>query len=95
MKKNEMKVHELYSLEHTMAKPLLEEHEYPWEALPHIGDFIRKLGESCQRVNMTTPRTGSGFTRRPEWRLQRELWHRLSSARLLRFAIVPLSGEKS
>ena len=35
MKKNEMKVHELYSLEHTMAKPLLEEQEYPWEALPH------------------------------------------------------------
>ncbi len=58
MKKNEMKVHELYSLEHTMAKPLLEEHEYPWEALPHIGDFIRKLGESLPKGEYDNPKDG-------------------------------------
>lgn len=37
---------ELYSLEHTEAKPLLEETTYPWEALAGISDFILKLGET-------------------------------------------------
>lgn len=36
----------MYSLEHSMAMPLLQEFEYPWEALPEIGSFIMKLGES-------------------------------------------------
>lgn len=35
-----------YSLEHTMAAPLLDTLTYPWEALPHIKDFILKLGET-------------------------------------------------
>lgn len=35
---------EMYSLEHTAAKPLLETAEYPWEALNGIGDFILALG---------------------------------------------------
>ncbi len=35
---------EMYSLEHTAARPLLEATEYPWEALDGIGDFIRALG---------------------------------------------------
>lgn len=38
------KVKALYSLEHTLAAPLLEQCEYPWEALAGIGDFIRELG---------------------------------------------------
>lgn len=37
---------EMYSLEHTAAKPLLETAEYPWEALNGIGDFILALGPS-------------------------------------------------
>lgn len=36
----------LYDLSHTAAKPLLESIDYPWEALPLIEDFIRKLGAS-------------------------------------------------
>jgi NDP-sugar pyrophosphorylase family protein len=36
----------LYDLTHTAAKPLLESIDYPWEALPLIEDFIRKLGAS-------------------------------------------------
>lgn len=35
---------ELFTLEETLAKPLLDELTYPWEALPEIGDFIKKLG---------------------------------------------------
>lgn len=37
---------ELYSLEHTAAKSLLENTIYPWEALAGISDFILKLGET-------------------------------------------------
>lgn len=44
MKQTEMTVKQLYNLEHTMAKPLLEHCQYPWEALPKIGAFIKELG---------------------------------------------------
>ena len=37
-------IKELYSLEHTLAAPLLEGFTYPWEALKEIGDYILKLG---------------------------------------------------
>lgn len=36
---------DLYDLTQTIAAELLEQTEYPWEALPKIGDFIKKLGE--------------------------------------------------
>lgn len=41
-----IKTHELFTLEHTAAAPLLRETEYPWQALEGIGDFILTLGES-------------------------------------------------
>lgn len=41
---NEITIKELYSLDHTLAKPLLEKYTYPWEALAEIGDFILELG---------------------------------------------------
>ena len=37
---------ELYDLSHTAAKPLLEQAEYPWQALAGISDFILALGET-------------------------------------------------
>ena len=49
MKKSEMKIKDLYSLDHTMAKSLLEQFEYPWEALAHIGEYVEKLGESLPK----------------------------------------------
>lgn len=36
----------LYDLTHTAAAPLLDKLTYPWEALPKIGDFILKLGQT-------------------------------------------------
>ena len=42
----ECKISNLYDLEQTMAKELLESVTYPWEALPKIEDFIIKVGES-------------------------------------------------
>lgn len=36
----------LYDLTHTAASPLLEKLDYPWEALPKIGNFILELGKT-------------------------------------------------
>ena len=40
----ECKIKNLYNLDETMAKPLLEDLTYPWEALPKIKEFIIDLG---------------------------------------------------
>lgn len=42
----ELKIESLYTLEETIASPLLESVEFPWEALPKIKDFILELGKS-------------------------------------------------
>lgn len=39
------KIKNLYDLNETIAKELLEGFTYPWEALPKIGAFIVELGE--------------------------------------------------
>lgn len=41
----ECKICNLYNLEETIAKSLLERAEYPWEVLSEIGDFILELGK--------------------------------------------------
>lgn len=41
-----LKIKNLYDLSHTIAKPLFDTIEYPWEALPKIKDFILELGET-------------------------------------------------
>ena len=38
----ECKIENLYNLDETIAKELLETVTYPWEALPKIADFIVK-----------------------------------------------------
>lgn len=58
MKKNEMRIAELYNLDHTIAKDLMEEYEYPWEVLPHIGDFVCKLGASLPKSEYDNPMEG-------------------------------------
>lgn len=45
MKKNQMKIKDLFNLEHTIASQLMEKYEYPWEVLSEIGSFIRSIGE--------------------------------------------------
>ena len=36
----------LLNLNETCAAPLLEQFEYPWQALPHISDFVISLGKT-------------------------------------------------
>ena len=42
-------IKELYTLEETLAKPLLESLTYPWEALSKIGDFIKEIGKTLPK----------------------------------------------
>ena len=39
-----MKTTELFSLEHTIAEPLLSKYEYPWQALGEFSAFITEIG---------------------------------------------------
>ena len=41
-----LKTRALLDLSHTAAAELFSRHEYPWEILPELGDFIRALGAS-------------------------------------------------
>lgn len=43
---NQLEIKNLFDLAHSAAKPLLEKHQFPWSALPEIGSFIKRLGES-------------------------------------------------
>jgi len=40
-----IKIKDLYDLDHTIAKEIFEGKEYPWQVLPLIHDFILELGE--------------------------------------------------
>lgn len=42
----ELTVKENYDLNETIAKELFEGVTYPWEVLPKIGEFIKRLGET-------------------------------------------------
>ena len=44
-----LKIECLYSLEETIAKELLERYTYPWEVLPHIGEYILELGNKLPK----------------------------------------------
>lgn len=46
MSKEKMLAANLFDYTKTIAKPLLESVEYPWEALPKIKDFIIELGKT-------------------------------------------------
>lgn len=43
---NQYTIENLYDLNETIAAPLFEGVVYPWELLPKISDFIKKLGAS-------------------------------------------------
>ena len=46
MNEHLLEVKNMYDLTHTLAAPLLESVQYPWEALPKIGEFILQLGRT-------------------------------------------------
>ena len=52
------KIADLYDLSHTIAAPLLERFEYPWEALAHIKEFILELGPTLPEDEFDHPADG-------------------------------------
>ena len=44
-----MEIKQLFNLEETMAKDLLQKEKYPWECLPKISEFIIELGEKLDK----------------------------------------------
>ena len=42
-------ISELYDLQESIAADIFEGHEYPWEVLPHIHDYIIRLGQSLPK----------------------------------------------
>ena len=46
---DELMIKSLFSLNESLAGPFMEEYTYPWEVLPHIGEIIRKIGESLDK----------------------------------------------
>lgn len=46
MRQEEMKISSLFDTNHTIAARLFATYTYPWEVLPHIGEFIKELGET-------------------------------------------------
>ena len=46
----ECKIKKLYNLEETIAKELLEKHDYPWEVLPEISGLIIELGNKLDEA---------------------------------------------
>lgn len=47
----ECKIYNLYNLNETIAKELLESTTYPWEVLPKISEFIIKIGNTLSEDN--------------------------------------------
>lgn len=52
MKLEEMKMKELFDMSHTIAERIFDNHAYPWEVLPEIGDFIRSLGSLLPEMSI-------------------------------------------
>lgn len=55
---SQLTTHALYDLQHTIAAPLLAAHDYPWEVLGKIGDFIEELGASLPTEEYDCPHEG-------------------------------------
>ena len=51
----QIRINNMYSLEHTAAKSLLEKYEYPWEALGDISDYIIELGNTLSADEYNHP----------------------------------------
>lgn len=50
-----LEIKDLYDLNETIAKELFEGKKYPWEALPEIGEFIKKIGPTLSPEKFDNP----------------------------------------
>lgn len=59
MRKEEMRITDLFDVSHSITFRLLAEYTYPWEVLPHIGEFIKALGQLLPESDYN--KTGEGI----------------------------------
>ena len=50
-----VKITDLFDLRETQAADLLSKYTYPWEVLPHIGEYIIKLGNTLSLEEYDNP----------------------------------------
>lgn len=48
----------LFERGHSAAESLIFSYEYPWQVLPHIGDFILEYGETLSNEKYDSPKEG-------------------------------------
>ena len=59
----ELRIEKLYNLSETIAAELFEGLDYPWQALPVFGLFMKKLGSTLVISDMMRQRKMSGLPR--------------------------------
>ena len=64
------KISNMYTLEETIAKDYLAQFTYPWEALAGIGDYIKELGKTLNRMFMNRRVRISGWQNPLPWHRQ-------------------------
>ena len=67
MRKENLKISELYDLSHSMAGQWLSQFTYPWEALSGISAMIRELGEKLPATSSTVWPTTCGCIKPQRW----------------------------
>lgn len=50
-----LEIKDLYDLNETIAKELFDGKKYPWEVLPEIGDFIKRIGSTLPADKFDNP----------------------------------------
>ena len=50
-----LEIKDLYDLNETIAKELFDGKKYPWEVLPEIGDFIKRIGPTLPADKFDNP----------------------------------------
>lgn len=46
---NRLESKNLFNFDHTIAKSIFEQTQFPWQVLPLIGDFIKKIGPTLDK----------------------------------------------
>ena len=51
---NDITISNLYNLDQTISKKIFEGLTYPWEVLPKISDYIKELGKSLSKEEISS-----------------------------------------
>ena len=84
----------LLNLNETCAASLLEQFEYPWQALPHISDFVISLGKTLS-PDEYEQKEEHVWIAQVRYCIPFSLYYRLqpSQAQIQKYVIVHLSEE--